>query len=36
MPVESIIRKILGDTTELDEKLNHIQEQEDVVEEEVQ
>ena len=36
MPVESIIRKILGDTTELDEKLNDIQEQEDVVEEEVQ
>ena len=34
MPVESIIRKILGDTTELDEKLNDIQEQEDVEDDE--
>ena len=34
MPVESTIRKILGDTTELDEKLNHIQEQEDVEDDE--
>ena len=32
MPIESTIRKILGDTTELDEKLNDIQEEEEMTE----